>query len=77
MHKFFVVLDLQCQINMNLVFHISEDGSKIESKHCASSETSVKSSQKNLGASVSNFNVTDCLSYPWLLRLRDLLVLIC
>ena len=37
---------LQCQINMNLVFHISEDGSEIELKHCASSKTSVKSSQK-------------------------------
>ena len=31
---------------MNLVFHISEDGSEIESKHCTSSQTSVKSSQK-------------------------------
>ena len=31
---------------MNLVFHISEDGSEIELKHCASSKTSVKSSQK-------------------------------
>ena len=37
---------LQCQINMNLVFHISEDGSEIELKHCASSKTSVKSSRK-------------------------------
>ena len=37
---------LQCQINMNLVFHISEDGSKIELKHCASLKTSVKSSRK-------------------------------
>ena len=27
-----------CQINMNLVFHISEDGSEIELKHCASSK---------------------------------------
>ena len=26
---------LQCPINMNLVVHISEDGSEIESKHCA------------------------------------------
>ena len=34
------------QINMNLVFHISEDGSEIELKHCASSKTSVKSSRK-------------------------------
>ena len=25
---------LQCQINMNLVFHISEDGSEIELKQC-------------------------------------------
>ena len=25
-------------INMNLVFHISEDGSEIELKHCASSK---------------------------------------
>ena len=33
---------LQCQINMNLVFHISEDGSEIALKHCASSKTSVK-----------------------------------
>ena len=31
---------------MNLVFHISEDGSEIELKHCASSKTSVKSSRK-------------------------------
>ena len=31
---------------MNLVFHISKDGSEIELKHCASSKTSVKSSQK-------------------------------
>ena len=31
---------------MNLVFHISEDGSAIELKHCASSKTSVKSSRK-------------------------------
>ena len=31
---------------MNLVFHISEDGSDIELKHCASSKTSVKSSLK-------------------------------
>ena len=37
---------LQCQISMNLVFHISEDGSKIELKHCASLKTSVKSSRK-------------------------------
>ena len=32
---------LQCQINMNLVFYISEEGSKIELKHCASLKTSV------------------------------------
>ena len=31
---------------MNLVFNISEDGSEIELKHCASSKTSVKSSRK-------------------------------
>ena len=31
---------------MNLVFHISEDGSEIELKHCASSKTRVKSSRK-------------------------------
>ena len=31
---------------MNLVFHISEDGCEIELKHCASSNTSVKSSRK-------------------------------
>ena len=31
---------------MNLVFHISEDGSEIELKHCASSKASVKSSRK-------------------------------
>ena len=31
---------------MNLVFHISEDGSEIELKHCTSSKTSVKSSRK-------------------------------
>ena len=30
----------------NLVFQISEDGSEIELKHCASSKTSVKSSRK-------------------------------
>ena len=29
-----------------LVFHICEDGSEIELKHCASSKTSVKSSRK-------------------------------
>ena len=33
---------------MNIVFHISEDGSEIELKHCASSKTSVKSSRKYL-----------------------------
>ena len=32
--------------NSYLVFHISEDGSGIELKHCASSKTSVKSSRK-------------------------------
>jgi hypothetical protein len=31
---------------MKLVFRISEDDSEIEWKHCASSKTSVKSSQK-------------------------------
>ena len=31
---------------MNLVFHISEDGSEIELKRCAFSKTSVKSSRK-------------------------------
>ena len=31
---------------MNLVFYISEDGSEIELKHCASSKTSVKSLRK-------------------------------
>ena len=31
---------------MNLVFHISEDGSEIELQYCASSKTSVKSSRK-------------------------------
>ena len=31
---------------MNLVFHICEDGSEIELKHCMSSKTSVKSSSK-------------------------------
>ena len=31
---------------MNLVFHISEDGSEIEFKHWASSKTSVEWSQK-------------------------------
>ena len=31
---------------MNLVFHISEDGSEIEVKYCASSKTSVMSSRK-------------------------------
>ena len=34
---------LALDINMNLVFHISEDGSEIELQHCASSKTSVKS----------------------------------
>ena len=35
------------QINMNLVFHISEDGIlKQNFKHCASSKTSVKSLRK-------------------------------
>jgi hypothetical protein len=33
-------------INMKLVFRISEDGSEIELKHCASSKTSVKLAQK-------------------------------
>ena len=33
-------------LKMNLVFHISEDGSEIELKHCASSKTSVKLSRK-------------------------------
>jgi hypothetical protein len=37
---------LQCQINMKVVFRISEDGSEIELKHCASSNSSVKSSRK-------------------------------
>ena len=37
---------LQCQINMNLVFHISEVGSEIVLKHCASSKTSATSSRK-------------------------------
>ena len=32
--------------NIKLVFRISEDGSEIELKHCASSKTSVKSSRK-------------------------------
>jgi hypothetical protein len=33
----FFVARLQCQNNMKLVFRISEDGSEIELKHCASS----------------------------------------
>ena len=37
---------LQRQNNMQLVFHISESGSEIELKHCASSKASVKSSRK-------------------------------
>jgi hypothetical protein len=37
---------LQCQNNMKLVFCISEYGSEIELKHCASSKTSVESSRK-------------------------------
>ena len=41
-----IFLSLQCQINMNLVFHVSEDGSKIELKHCSSSKTRVKSSRR-------------------------------
>ena len=32
--------------NMNLVFHMSEDGSEIELKYYATSKTSVKSSRK-------------------------------
>ena len=31
--EFFVVCACMCQINVNLVFHISEDGSEIEVKH--------------------------------------------
>ena len=34
------------ELNMNLVFNISEDGSEIELKHCPSSKTSVNSSRK-------------------------------
>ena len=41
-NEFLVVVNLQCQINMNLVFHISEDGSEIELKHCASSKSKDK-----------------------------------
>ena len=37
---------LQCHINTNLVYHISEDGSEIELKHCSFSKTSVKSPRK-------------------------------
>ena len=37
---------LVASINLNLVFYISEDGSKIELKHCASSKISVNSSRK-------------------------------
>ena len=37
---------LKRDLNSHLVFHISEDGSEIELKHCASSKTSVKSSRK-------------------------------
>ena len=32
---------------MNLVFHISEDGSEIELKYCVCSKTTVKSSRKH------------------------------
>ena len=37
---------LEPSSEINIVFHISEDGSEIELKHCASSKTSVKLSQK-------------------------------
>ena len=42
----YIALKLYCSVRlicMNLVFHISEDGSEIELKHCAFSKTSVKS----------------------------------
>ena len=43
-HVYFrtILRDMQCQINLNLVFHVSEDGSEIELKHCASSDWQVK-----------------------------------
>ena len=37
---------LKSWLQQKLVFRISEDGSEIELKHCASSKTSVKSSRK-------------------------------
>ena len=51
----FFVGRLQCQNNMKLVFRISEDGSEIELKYCASSKTSVKSSRKYF-VSIGNRN---------------------
>ena len=39
-------MNLVFHINLNLGFCISEDGSEIELKHCASSKTSVKSPPK-------------------------------
>ena len=41
-----IITSHNTRIIMNLVFYISEDGSEIELNRCASSKTSVKSSQK-------------------------------
>ena len=46
--KMFEQSGLRGILNLYIVFHISEDGSEIESKHCTSLETSVKSSRKYL-----------------------------
>ena len=46
MHQIFSWWLNACRINFNLAFHISEDGSETELRHCASLKISVKSSQK-------------------------------
>ena len=42
-----IFCSMQCQINMNLVFHISKGGSEIELKHCASSKTNAMPTRKD------------------------------
>ena len=39
---------LHCQINMNLVFHISEDGCEIELKHRVRPRRQASSRHKNI-----------------------------
>ena len=47
LNEFFVALSCARSNEHDLVFHISDDGSEIELKHCGSSKTSVyKLSQK-------------------------------